>query len=213
MSNDTIFLNSGEIFSFELDLSDDDELNSLRVFTTQVSDNIDFSCAIEPEFFQNVSIQELEGEQDVYEGQVQFPDSISGSFSMNIQVLDGAGNTATENYVMVLSNFSLPQLDSVIFTPSDSLCILTELTTVSEIGAFIFAQNSTGISSLKAYWVSDGEVIFSDEVALSGEDEINQMVQLSVPDLNNLESCFLKLEVISTDGISAWGEYTVELDE
>jgi len=61
--------------------------------------------------------------------------------------------------------------------------------------------------------VSDGEVIFSDEVALSGEDEINQMVQLSVPDLNNLESCFLKLEVISTDGISAWGEYTVELDE
>ncbi|MFK7755949.1 MAG: DUF4625 domain-containing protein [Flavobacteriales bacterium] len=208
-SNDTIFLSEGEAFTFDLLISDDLGLDALRIFTSQSTDEIELSCANSPELFEALTLEELNGEQITFSGQIDFPDSISGVFSSVFQVLDEVGNSTQETYRISLSNASLPLLDSISFQATDSLCMLLDVLPMSELGTTVYARNEEGLDAIKAHWYLGEVAINEQEFLLFEELQVSELILIAVPELLATEDLILRIEVESTLGISAWVEYSV----
>lgn len=201
---DSLTVEAGEELDLIFKLSDESGLNTARFFISKKSEVIQNSCVI-ADTFEYLSIIGLTGNTYDYNPSISLSDTIIGVYSLEIGVYDDDGNVSDEDYILSVQNQNYPVIDSLISEDLSSGCIvsLSEGNLSFEIN--VQASCVAMISEMKTYLIMDELPVETQSFEI-GSSLINSDVNFNLPQIGQYE---LKIELISSQGVSSWAELEV----
>ncbi len=206
---DSLFLTAGELPDLNFIISDNTGLSSARLFISKSSSALQSNCVL-VDTFQLLTISDLSSSEYNLNPVIIFPDSLIGTYSLELDVLDEDGNSVEKKYTTLVQNISYPVLDSILVNGVESNCaaLLTE-------GELSFSLNLQGTC------VTDIETINLTVSDLEGQIESSDNFPINSTDLDSdftiflegLGSYILKVKVTSVDGVSSWAHLDITVTE
>ncbi len=209
--NDSIKLATPEELSFSYFVSDNEELHSTRLFLYKTSNNVDHPCSIQDDYSYLELVKGLQGKDFEYTRIVGLPDSIDGSYVIEFEALDQAGNISTSEIDLIITNEKLPRVDSLITIPANSSCALSISSDLEELSLRLKAHSEELIDEVTIYWFENDQLLQMETNAISASNEIDEEFVFAVPN-SSTSTMLLKLKT-TAGGISRWSELEVTVSE
>ena len=201
---DTLIAEAGEMLSFQIQISDNETIDSYRVFV-EFKNKEDISiCEVDSDW-SFLEIQDICGDKEAeVEIDILIPDSVYGVYEFEFSSFDSNSNLRQERFLGIIGNREIPQI-SVLQTDSliSSCEHFIEDSENPEVEIETTALN--GISSVEFFRLSMGSVELNSTFSVYNEAYLNQVFQLNeLADSTEIDTILVK--VTDSQNVSSWSQ-------